>query len=135
LNVELVLSARFENRDGAEDLHLCAIGQRLSRWLHRSPYWIACYTDWTGRRLKKSTKLTNKKNALDVALALEYGEEQARKGAFTEARLRALLEQTLEGHRNACSALNRSWPRHRCYFTLSQNDAGVTKDLSGLNNL
>jgi len=97
LNVELVLSARFENRDGAEDLHLCAIGQRLSRRLHRSPYWIACYTDWTGRRLKKSTKLTNKKNALDVALALEYGEEQARKGAFTEARLRALLEQTLEG--------------------------------------
>ena len=62
----------------------------------RSPYWIACYTDSTGRRLKKSTKLTNKKNALEVALALEHGEDQARKGAFTEARLRDLLEQTLE---------------------------------------
>src|SRR5947207_1123974 len=62
----------------------------------RSPYWIACYTDSTGRRLKKSTKLTNKKDALEVALALEHGEEQARKGAFTEARLRDLLEQTLE---------------------------------------
>jgi integrase len=62
----------------------------------RSPYWIACYTDSTGRRLKKSTKLTNKKNALEVALALEHGEEQARQGVFTEARLRDLLEQTLE---------------------------------------
>src|SRR5438094_2832077 len=62
----------------------------------RSPYWIACYTDSTGRRLKKSTKLTNKKDALEVAFALEHGEDQARKGAFTEARLRDLLEQTLE---------------------------------------
>jgi len=62
----------------------------------RSPYWIACYTDATGRRLKKSTKLTNKKDALEVAFVLEHGEDQARKGAFTEARLRDLLEQTLE---------------------------------------
>jgi len=29
------LSARFENRDGAEDLHLSAIGQRLSRRHYR----------------------------------------------------------------------------------------------------
>jgi|SRR5581483_1441970 len=62
----------------------------------RSPYWIACYTDSTGRRLKKSTKLTNKKDALEVALALEHGEALARKGAFTEIRLREILEQTLE---------------------------------------
>jgi integrase len=62
----------------------------------RSPYWIACYTDLTGRRLKKSTKLTNKKAALEIALALEHGEHLARKGVFTEARLRDLLEQTLE---------------------------------------
>jgi integrase len=33
---------------------------------------------------------------LEVALALEHGEDQARKGTFTEARLRDLLEQTLE---------------------------------------
>lgn len=62
----------------------------------RSPYWIACYTDATGRRLKKSTKLTNKKKALQVSLTLEHGEHLARKGAFTEDRLRELLEQTLE---------------------------------------
>src|SRR6266516_1668747 len=62
----------------------------------RSPYWIACYTDSAGRRLKKSTKLTNKKKALEVALSLEHGEHLARSGAFTETRLRELFEQTLE---------------------------------------
>src|SRR5260370_17355180 len=62
----------------------------------RSPYWIACYSDSTGRRLKKSTKLTNKQKALEVALSLEHGEHLARRGAFTEARLRELFEQTLE---------------------------------------
>jgi integrase len=62
----------------------------------RSPYWFACYTDAAGRRLKKSTKLTNKKKALEVALALDHGEHLARSGAFTEARLRELFDQTLE---------------------------------------
>ena len=62
----------------------------------RSPYWIACYKDGAGRRLKKSTKLTNKKAALEMALALEHGEHLAHRGAFSEARLRELLEQTLE---------------------------------------
>jgi hypothetical protein len=62
----------------------------------RSPYWTACYTDAAGRRLKKSTRLTNKKKALEVALALDHGEHLARSGAFTEARLRELFDQTLE---------------------------------------
>jgi integrase len=61
----------------------------------RSPYWIACYADSSGRRLKKSTKLTNKKDALNVALAWEHGEHLARKGAFSETRLREILEETL----------------------------------------
>jgi integrase len=46
--------------------------------------------------LKKSTKFKNKKDALEMALALEHGEHLAHKGAFSEARLRELLEQTLE---------------------------------------
>jgi hypothetical protein len=62
----------------------------------RSPYWTACYADAVGRRLKKSTKLTNKAKALQVALALEHGEGLARRGAFSEVRLRELFEQTLE---------------------------------------
>src|SRR6266496_5877872 len=63
---------------------------------NRSPYWICCYTDATGRRLKKSTKHTNKKKAFEVCLALEHGEELARNGALSEARLRKLLEETFE---------------------------------------
>jgi hypothetical protein len=62
----------------------------------RSPYWIACFADSKGRRLKKSTKLTNKKAAQEMAFALEHGEHLAHKGAFSETRLRELLEQTLE---------------------------------------
>src|SRR5947208_1957598 len=63
---------------------------------NRSPYWICCYTDATGRRLKKSTKHTNKKKAFEFCLALEHGEELARNGALSEARLRKLLEDTFE---------------------------------------
>jgi integrase len=63
---------------------------------NRSPYWICCYTDATGRRLKKSTKHTNKKKAFEFCLALEHGEELARNGALSEARLRKLLEETFE---------------------------------------
>jgi integrase len=63
---------------------------------NRSPYWICCYTDASGRRLKKSTKHTNKKKAIEFCLALEHGEELARTGALSEARLRKLLEETFE---------------------------------------
>ena len=34
MDVELILSARFENRDGAENLHLGPIDKRLSRRHH-----------------------------------------------------------------------------------------------------
>src|SRR5947208_633802 len=60
----------------------------------RSKYWIACYTDSAGRRLKKSTKLTNKKKALEVALSLEHGEHLARSGAVTETRLQRSVSQS-----------------------------------------
>ena len=63
---------------------------------NRSPYWICCYTDASGRRLKKSTKHTNKKKATEFCLALEHGEELARNGALSETRLRKLLEETFE---------------------------------------
>src|SRR5438874_2189319 len=63
---------------------------------NRSPYWTCCYTDATGRRLKKSTRHTNKKKALEFCLALERGEALARNGALSEARLRKLLEETFE---------------------------------------
>ena len=62
----------------------------------RSPYWIACYTAADGRRLQKSTKQTERKAALEIALTLERAEELARKGTLTETRTRELLAEVLE---------------------------------------
>ena len=62
----------------------------------RSPYWIACYTAADGRQLKKSTKQTDRKRALEVCLALERAEDLAKKGTLTETRTRELLSEVLE---------------------------------------
>jgi integrase len=63
---------------------------------NRSPYWIACYTDATGRRLKKSTGLTAKSKAMEMARALQKASDEARRGALTEARTRELLSEVLQ---------------------------------------
>lgn len=62
----------------------------------RSPFWICCYTTADGRRLKKSTKKENRKEALEVCLALERAESMARNGTLTEARTRELLSEVLQ---------------------------------------
>src|SRR5260370_23155071 len=62
----------------------------------RSPFWYACYTDALGRRLKKSTGLTAKSKAMEMARALEKACDEARRGALTEARTRELLSEVLQ---------------------------------------
>jgi integrase len=62
----------------------------------KSPYWYACYTDAFGRRLKKSTGLTAKSKALEMARALQKAADEARRGALTEARTRELLSEVLQ---------------------------------------
>jgi integrase len=62
----------------------------------RSPFWYACYTDALGRRLKKSTGLTAKSKALEMARALQKAADEARRGALTEARTRELLSEVLQ---------------------------------------
>ncbi len=64
--------------------------------LNRSPFWIACYTAADGRRLKKSTRETDRKRALEMALALERAEDMARRGTLTENRVRQLMGEVLE---------------------------------------
>jgi integrase len=63
----------------------------------RSPYWYAVFRDETGRRLKKSTKLTSKSKALEMARMLEKAAKEARAHKLTEARARELLGELLEG--------------------------------------
>jgi integrase len=62
----------------------------------RSPYWFAVYRDATGRRLKKSTKLTSKSKALEMAHALQKAAKEARQQRLTEARARDLLSEILQ---------------------------------------
>jgi integrase len=63
---------------------------------NRSPFWYAVYRDATGRRLKKSTKLTAKSKALEVARALDKASAEARRGTLTENRTRELLSEVLQ---------------------------------------
>jgi integrase len=63
----------------------------------RSPYWYAVYRDETGRRLKKSTKLTSKSKALEMAHMLQKAAKEARQNRLTEGRARQLLGEFLEG--------------------------------------
>src|SRR5215472_5475483 len=59
-----------------------------SIWRHpNSPYWTACYSLANGTRVKKSTKLTERRKALEVAVNLESA---ARRG-LTEAHARHLV--------------------------------------------
>jgi integrase len=62
----------------------------------RSPFWFACYRGPDGRRLKKSTKLTSRSKALEVARSLQKASDEARRGVLTEARTRELLSEVLE---------------------------------------
>ncbi len=62
----------------------------------RSPFWICCYRAADGRRLKKSTKQTDRTKALEVCLALERAEGMAARGTLTETRARELIGEVLE---------------------------------------
>jgi integrase len=63
----------------------------------RSPFWYAVYRDETGRRIKKSTKLTSKSKALEMAHVLQKAAKEARQQRLTEARARDLLSEILQG--------------------------------------
>ena len=62
----------------------------------RSPFWICCYTSSGGRRLKKSTKQSDRSKAMEICLALERAEGLAARGTLTEARARELIGEVLE---------------------------------------
>src|SRR5215469_5545121 len=63
---------------------------------NRSPYWYACITDASGRRLKKSTRETSKSRALEIARTLQDAWDAAKKRTLTEIRTRELLSEVLQ---------------------------------------
>jgi integrase len=62
----------------------------------RSPYWICAYTAPTGRRLKKTTKQTDRQKAWQVCLSFVEAEEVIATKSATEAQLRRVIDSALE---------------------------------------
>jgi integrase len=62
----------------------------------KSPYWIACFTGPDGRRLKKSTKTTDKKLAEKLADEWEQAGKLARAGRLTESHCRKVIAEMYE---------------------------------------
>jgi len=68
-----------------------------SIWKHpNSKYWSACYTDHSGRRIKVSTKKTDRNSALLIALEYERAEAKSRDGVLTGVQCRKVLSEILE---------------------------------------
>jgi integrase len=61
-----------------------------------SKYWTACFTSRDGRQLKRSTKSTDRKQALQIALELEAVEKRAQAGSLTTTQLRKVLNDVSE---------------------------------------
>jgi integrase len=62
----------------------------------RSKFWYACFTDPLGRRLKKSTGLTAKSKAMEMARIWEKASEEARQLRLTEARAREVISELMQ---------------------------------------
>ncbi len=62
----------------------------------KSRFWTACYTSRDGRQLKRSTKTTDKNQALEIALEFERVERRAMQGALTATQIKKVLNDVSE---------------------------------------
>jgi integrase len=62
----------------------------------KSQFWTACFTSRDGRQLKRSTKTTDKRHALQIAMELEEVEKKAQAGVLTTTQLRKVLNDVSE---------------------------------------
>jgi integrase len=62
----------------------------------RSPFYICCYTGPDGRRIKRSTKQTNKEKAQLVCLTFLEAERKIAKESATEQQLRKVINSALD---------------------------------------
>ena len=85
-----------------------------SLWKHpESKYWIACFTAADGRQLKRTTRSTDKREALRIAQALEEAEEMSARGYLsTEEQFRLYFTQAYErlfGKKGELEITVRAW--------------------------
>ena len=62
----------------------------------KSPYWVCQYLSADGRWLKRSTKLKDRKKALEWCIALQGAQDAISRGSASEAQLRAIIDSTME---------------------------------------
>jgi integrase len=62
----------------------------------KSPYWVCQYLSADGRWLKRSTKLKDRKRALEWCIALQGAADAISRGSASEAQLRAIIDSTME---------------------------------------
>jgi integrase len=62
----------------------------------KSPYWYCAYTLPNGQRAFRSTKQTDRKEALKECLKLELAADKARAGELVESQARKILDDILE---------------------------------------
>src|SRR5436190_7435157 len=62
----------------------------------KSRFWTACFTSRDGRQLKRSTKTTDRNQALEIAIELERVERQANQGTLTTNQLKKVLNDVSE---------------------------------------
>ena len=62
----------------------------------KSKYWSACYTDRDGNQRKRSTKTTDRNEALRIAIEVEAVEQKARKPGLTTGQLQKILNEVSE---------------------------------------
>ena len=68
-----------------------------SLWKHpNSPFWTACFTDETGRQVKRSTKLKDQRQAFKVAQAFEDAGKLARSAELTRSAAVKLVNELME---------------------------------------
>lgn len=77
----------------------------------QSPFWYASIKRADGSWIKKSTKETDRKKALEMALAWQHAEDEAAGGSLTQERMREILNETLRrtGERAVEFTSARQW--------------------------
>ena len=68
-----------------------------SLWKHpNSRFWTACYTDKDGKQVKRSTKQTDKRKALAIAVEFERVEQQTRRGVLSTLQIQKVFNDLVE---------------------------------------
>ncbi len=62
----------------------------------RSPFWICCYTNADGQRLKKSTKQRDRAKAWEFCLSIERAERFGKAGTLTEHAAKKIIGEIVE---------------------------------------